>query len=438
MRGRPLTGVEIFTDLLPCSLCVSHPQLTKGRHPASSAATGLLADAHRPAAGPCRTRSHVKYHLRSSNVAALLTGPVEKRLTHIMSKCVPCRKRKIAIKSGDFTSFSTRMKADRFKVSHPTPFSKIACDTLGPVRVALDTGGVGTRKVARYAEHHVLVVACIAGSGACRYIQIPSTSADGFALGLHRLVAYTGYPPSVIFTDYGSGLVSAGKKEQQRVAKVGNDEDVESVIPKVLTDRYPNIQFECAKSSEQVKNGKAECLVRAWKIYVKDVLFLKPNAGVPDFTVLGLDLLCEEATRVVNCRPTAYLGSQDEIISPNSFLLAGFSNKIWGLEGELSTKYLQLQQYRERMFEVLERMMVNCDFTPSKWKKDERMPAVGDICFITRQKNKVSYILEYGQILEVQDNGRTLKMRVCRQGTDNVKEVIVSSRLVHLLFRPDP
>ena len=396
----------------------------------------LLADAHRPAAGPCRTRSHVKYHLRSSNVAALLTGPVEKRLTHIMSKCVPCRKRKIAIKSGDLTSFSTRMKADRFKVSHPTPFSKIACDTLGPVRVALDTGGVGTRKVARYAEHHVLVVACIAGSGACRYIQIPSTSADGFALGLHRLVAYTGYPPSVIFTDYGSGLVSAGKKEQQRVAKVGNDEDVESVIPKVLTDRYPNIQFECAKSSEQVKNGKAECLVRAWKIYVKDVLFLKPNAGVPDFTVLGLDLLCEEATRVVNCRPTAYLGSQDEIISPNSFLLAGFSNKIWGLEGELSTKYLQLQQYRERMFEVLERMMVNCDFTPSKWKKDERMPAVGDICFITRQKNKVSYILEYGQILEVQDNGRTLRMRVCRQGTSSVKEVVVSSRLVHLLFRP--
>ena len=88
------------------------------------------------------------------------------------------------------------------------------------------------------------------------------------------------------------------------------------------------------------------------------------------------------------------------------------------------------------MFEVLERMMVNCDFTPSKWKKDERMPAVGDICFITRQKNKVSYILEYGQILEVQDNGRTLRMRVCRQGTSSVKEVVVSSRLVHLLFRP--
>ena len=82
-------------------------------------------------------------------------------------------------------------------------------------------------------------------------------------------------------------------------------------------------------------------------------------------------------------------------------------------------------------------MMISADFTPKKWTKDERMPAVGDICFITRQRNKVSYILEYGEILDIEDNGRTLRMRVCRQGTSNVKEVVVSSRLVHLLFRPN-
>ena len=87
---------------------------------------------------------------------------------------------------------------------------------------------------------------------------------------------------------------------------------------------------------------------------------------------------------------------------------------------------------------ILHQMMVSTDFTPKKWTKDERMPQVGDICLVARQKNKVSYILEYGQVLDIQDNGRTLKMRVCRQGTDNVKEVIVSSRLVHLLFRPNP
>ena len=400
----------------------------------------LLADAHRPAAGPCRTRSHVKYHLRSSHVAALLTGPVEKRLTQLMSKCVACRKRKIALKNGELTSFSSRMKNDRFKVPHPKPFSKISCDTLGPVRVALDTSGVGTRKIARYAEHHILVVACIAGSGAAKYIQIPSTSSDAFAMGLHRLVAYTGYPPSVVFTDYGSGLVSAGKKEQKRVSENKNmmeDREEKEEMPQAITNRYPNIKFEFAKSSEQVKNGKAESLVKAYKQYVKDVLYLKPNASLPEFTVLGLDLLCEEITRVINQRPIAYLGDQDLVLCPNKFLMAGFSDSVWGVDGELPTKYLHLEKYREKMYEVLNQMMISADFTPKKWTKDEKMPAVGDICFITRQRNKVSYILEYGEILDIEDNGRTLRMRVCRQGTSNVKEVVVSSRLVHLLFRPN-
>ena len=194
--------------------------------------------------------------------------------------------------------------------------------------------------------------------------------------------------------------------------------------------------FECAKSSEQVKNGKAESLCKAFKIYIKDVLYLKPNASIPDFSVLGLDLLCEEATRVVCSRPTAYLGSQNEVITPNHFLLAGFSDRVWGTEGELPTKYLQLQQYRERMYDILERMMINADFTPKKWTKDERMAKIGDICLVTRQKGKISHILEYGQVLDIEDNGRTLKMRVCRQGTNNVKEISVSSRLANLLFRP--
>ena len=281
----------------------------------------------------------------------------------------------------------------------------------------------------------MLVIACIAGSGACKYIQIPSTSADAFALGLHRLVAYTGYPPSVIFTDFGSGLVSAGKKEEKRVRE-GESRDEEEEIAKVVTDRYPNIKFECAKSSEQVKNGKAESLVKAFKQYVKDVLYLKPNAPLPEFTVLGLDLLCEEVTRAVNQRPTSYLGDQDLVLCPNSFLMAGFNNKVWGVDGELATKYLQLQQYRERMFEVLRRMMISADFTPKKWTKDERMPQIGDICLMTRQKGKISQILEYARIMDIEDGGRTLKLRVCRQGTSAVKDITASSRLAHLLFRP--
>ena len=78
----------------------------------------LLASAHRPPAGPCRTRSHTKYHLRSCRVAALLTGPLEKRITSLMSNCVPCKKRKIGLREGELTQYSPHMKSDRFKISH--------------------------------------------------------------------------------------------------------------------------------------------------------------------------------------------------------------------------------------------------------------------------------------------------------------------------------
>ena len=142
-----------------------------------------------------------------------------------MSVCVPCRKRKIEIKDGELTSYSPHMKIDRFKSATPFPFSKICADTIGPIKVSLQTAGVSTRKISRFAEHHILVVCCTAGSGAVRYIQIPSTSSDAFALGLQRLIAFTGRPPLSVFTDLGSGLVSAAKKETARAQAAKQTEE---------------------------------------------------------------------------------------------------------------------------------------------------------------------------------------------------------------------
>merc|ERR1712107_825148 len=164
-----------------------------------------------------------------------------------------------------------------------------------------------TRKISRFAEHHILVVCCTAGSGAVRYIQIPSTSSDAFALGLQRLIAFTGRPPLVVFTDLGSGLASAAKKEETE------EEVEESKIDEKLIDRFPSITFESAKSAEQSKNGKCEIFVKAYKLFVRDVLFLKPGARMPEFTVLGLDLLCEEASRIMCSRPIAYLGDRTSL-----------------------------------------------------------------------------------------------------------------------------
>jgi len=46
-------------------------------------------------------------------------------------------------------------------------------------------------------------------------------------------------------------------------------------------------------------------------------------------------------------------------------------------------------------------------------------------------------VLEYARVLAVEDDGRELKLRVCRSKSGNVKEISGSSRNAHLVFRPD-
>ena len=396
----------------------------------------LLRDGHRSPGGACRSRAHSKFHIRTSATAALLVGSEEKKATEIAKNCVPCRMRKIGIQGGKNTCFSPRMAIDRFKVADPVPFSSIAVDFAGPVRVALATVGCSTRRSNKYANHFILVVACTAGSGACRFIQVPSTSADGFAIGLRRLVAYCGNVPSRVYSDFGSGLVAAGKRES---GKQTNDEDGDCGFASEVKSKYPNIVFETAKSGEQFKDGISEALVKQAKYYIRSVFGLKPNSSFPSsFTVIGLELLLEECSRVLNSRPTHWLKSQEKVLCPNSLLLLGFNQASWGQSGNLGDRYEQLQERRKVMYSVLREMMVNCAFLPTKWKKDEekRMPKEGDIVLMSRQKNKISEILEYALVTKVLDGGRTLEMRVCRQGGTCVKPVTGSSRLAHLVFRP--
>ena len=394
----------------------------------------LLQDGHRSPGGACRSRAHAKFHIRTSATAALLVGSEEKKAIELARRCVPCRIRKIGIQGGKNTCFSPRMAIDRFKVADPVPFSSLAVDFAGPLRVALSTVGCNTRKNNKYANHYILVVACTAGSGACRFIQIPSTSADGFAIGLHRLVAYCGNVPTRVYSDFGSGLVAAGKKESGKQ----EHENDECEIASEVKNKYPNIVFETAKSGEQYKDGVSEALVKQAKYYIRSVFGLKPNSSLPSFTVIGLELLLEECSRVLNSRPIGWLKSRDKILCPNDLLLLGFNQATWDQTTNLGDRYEQLQERRKAMYLVLREMMVNCAFLPTRWKKDEegRMPKEGDIVLMSRQKNKISEILEYGLVTKVLDGGRTLEMRVCREGGTSVKAVTGSSRLAHLVFRP--
>ena len=399
----------------------------------------LLQDGHRSPGGACRSRAHAKFHIRTSATAALIIGNEDKKAAELARRCVPCRLRKIGIQGGKKTCFSPRMAIDRFKVADPVPFSSIAVDFAGPVKVALSTVGCNTRKNNKYANHFILVVACTAGSGACRFIQVPSTSADGFAIGLHRLVAYCGNVPTRCYSDFGSGLVAAGKKERSKQeceeSGIGSND---GGIASEVKNKYPNILFETARSGEQFKDGASEALVKQAKYYIRSVFGLKPNASLPSFTVIGLELLLEECGRVLNSRPIQWLKSQEKILCPNDLLLIGFNQATWDHTTNLGDRYEQLQERRKVMYSVLREMMVNSTFLPTRWKRDEvgRMPKEGDIVLMSRQKNKVSEILEYALVTKVLDGGRTLEMRVCREGGTAVKCVTGSSRLAHLVLRP--
>ena len=395
----------------------------------------LLVDGHRSPGGACRTAAHAKFHIRTSDTAALIVGSGDKIAAKLAKDCVSCRIRRIGIQSGAKTGYSPQMAKDRFKLPNAVPFSRIAVDHWGPVKVSLAAAGCSTRSTNKYANHYILVVACTAGSGACRFIQVPSTSADSLAVGLHRLIAYTGVVPSHVYSDYGTGMVAAGKREKERQ----NSEEDEGDIANEVKKKYPNIVFETARSGEQFKDGISEALVKQGKYYIRSVFGLKCNSSLPTFTVIGLELLLETCSRVLNSRPVHWLRSQEKLISPNHLLLLGFNDANWEKGGGIGERYEQLQQRREKMYEVLREMMVNCTFLPTRWKKDdkERMPREGDIVLMSRQKNKVSQVLEYALVTKVLDKGRTLEMRVCREGGGKVKEVTGSSRLAHLVLRPE-
>ena len=127
---------------------------------------------------------------------------------------------------------------------------------------------------------------------------------------------------------FGSGLVAAGERES---GKQTNDEDGDCGFASEVKSKYPNIVFETAKSGEQFKDGISEALVKQAKYYIRSVFGLKPNSSFPSsFTVIGLELLLEECSRVLNSRPTHWLKSQEKVLCPNSLLLLGFNQASWG------------------------------------------------------------------------------------------------------------
>merc|ERR1711989_259789 len=72
----------------------------------------LLVDGHRSPGGACRTAAHAKFHIRTSDTAALIVGSGDKIAAKLAKDCVSCRIRRIGIQSGAKTGYSPQMAKD--------------------------------------------------------------------------------------------------------------------------------------------------------------------------------------------------------------------------------------------------------------------------------------------------------------------------------------
>ena len=411
----------------------------------------LLARAHRPHRSGCVGNDHAKLNLKTGRFQAFLIGSEVKGIQAIRQGCVFCRKAKIEIKAGKKSCFQPVMKPDEYKdISDGLlAFKTISLDHCGPVLVSDQPEGVNLRTRKKFHKKQILIIRCCSGSGAVRFKQVADASSLSFCQAIHTHIAEVNQLPTKIYTDQAASFVSVGKKETKKNNNNeeedcentvdGSESHIDSESMRKLQGFYPEIEFKACGSSSQEKNGGSESAVGWIKRYIKSVLGLKPGAPLPRFSTQGLDLLLAEATRTANDRPLAFLKEEGKILCPNSILFPRYSEEKWIQKQPLKDKYLDLEEYRNRMESYFLDAMRRAQYLPPKWRKEKGRAKPGDVIMTSRGRNKVSPIgkTEFALVEGVEEEGGKLNVRVIRRGKTVAKNIVVDARNAYLLLRED-
>ena len=416
----------------------------------------LLSNAHREPGGPCRSDVHATIHVKMSKMPAYLTGNVASRLVSIRKNCVSCRKKTMAIKGNDDTVFCPKMSEDRYKEAVASPWSKISVDLIAPVRTYDRPERVTRSKPRpRYAKKAILVVADCSGVAAVRFVLMADQSAAAFCTALQQHIVLSGKTPDICYADMGSIFVATSSKEREQKmeaemnyegAKVPTDENVSDAptgieveeVKRRVGKLYPTIQFDIATSGSQRKNALSEEKVKFFKLFVRNILSLKPNAPMPAFNNEHLNLILSLAAFHLNSRPIGFV-QPNIYLNANHFILPNFESQHWDAEESISSKFKHHEEYVKRMKDEYLRMLQCGKYLPNKWKEEGLLPKIGDIIFISRGVNKVSKlgVLEYARVIDISEDKRLIKAIVCRTKSGAIKNVEVDSRNCKLIYRPD-
>ena len=417
----------------------------------------LLKNAHRNPGGPCRSDIHATIQVKLSKMPAYLTGNVAASLVKIRKSCVSCRKKTMAIKGNNDTVFCPKMCEDRFKEAQASPWSKISVDLIAPVKTFDRPERVTrARPRPRYAKKAILVVADCSGVAAVRFVLMADQSAASFCTALQQHIVMSGKTPETCYADMGSIFVATSLKEKEKKtvdvvdydnARGETDEgDSSDTLPDIEFEEvkrrvgklYPTIHFEIATSGSQRKNSISEEKVKCFKLFVRNILCLKPNASIPALNNEHLNLLLSLAAYHLNSRPIGFI-KPNTYLCANHFILPNFDCQNWEADETISSKFKNPQEYLERMHSEYVKLLQSGTFLATIWKTEGLLPQINDIVFISRGANKVSKLgcLEYARIIEVSQDKRLVKAIVCRTKSGDIKEVDVDSRNCRLIYRPD-
>merc|ERR1712032_834659 len=239
------------------------------------------------------------------------------------------------------------------------------------------------------------------GVAAVRFVLMADQSAASFCTALQQHIVMSGKTPETCYADMGSIFVATSLKEKEKktvdVVDYDNvrgetDEggssdtlpDIEfEEVKRRVGKLYPTIHFEIATSGSQRKNSISEEKVKCFKLFVRNILCLKPNASIPALNNEHLNLLLSLA---------AY-----------HFILPNFDCQNWEADETISSKFKNHQEYLERMHSEYVKLLQSGTFLATIWKTEGLLPQINDIVFISRGANKVSKLgcLEYARIIEV-------------------------------------
>ena len=428
----------------------------------------LMERAHRSRIGACRGRRHTLLETRTGKYQAFLFGAQQRMLSKVIKNCSTCAKRKLK-------AYEPKMKRDNYKSEGSGIWQSISVDLTGHVYCSTGRSMATRRTKNIFVKKYILGICDNAsGTAAVNFIPIKDLSAEAFATGLLTHIAEVGVSPKCVFSDRGSNIVCIGKndkiaQENEDVSRNGvevnedsrngvngdenkvgiykpnGDNDNSSKGEKVTISKevwqrnFPGIEWRTTTSDSQFANGLIERQFQSLKRFIRDIFQIKPNEGLPKFTIENLTLILKEGKYFLNSRPISWIHSkgQECMLTANMFLSPGcqYENQNYFSPRGLKQNFDMLEEYRQRMQKHLLESKQIGKFTSHKWFQNKTLPQKGQIVINKRNISKINPgVLEYGRVENVYDEGRIVDIYVVRNG--KAKIVQVSARNLSCILDP--